>query len=202
MKETKKNVKRNGRNVNGSVAIITSYALYKAIDLCGPVDKCLWMGIPSTDTYPSAGYDNFRDPRGQSSIDWVRNIVREWKDVQGLPPAKFAIGVPLYGESATGAQIPYFKLVEMGADPKGKGSFAGYFFDSQPVLQDKIDLSNNEGLGGHMAWSLRSDLRPRTRFPSSTGEQFSESAKHDASYFCYTKHRGGTNMIVLPLWRI
>ncbi|KAF4661133.1 chitinase [Perkinsus olseni] len=129
MKGTKENVKKNGKNVNVSVA--------------------QWMG-----------YDNHNDPRGQSNIYWVKNMVNEWKNVQGLPSAKFALGVPLYGENGAGTQITYFKLVEMGADPKGNGSFAGYFFDSQPILQEKIDLSNNEGLGGLMAWHLGSDLPP------------------------------------------
>ncbi|KAF4707571.1 chitinase [Perkinsus olseni] len=149
MKGTKENVKKNGRNVNVSVAIGNSYALYKSVGLCGVVDKCLWMG-----------YDNHNDPRGQSNIYWDKHMVNEWKNVQGLPSAKFALGVPLYGENGAGTQITYFKLVEMGADPKGKGSFKGYFFDSQPILQEKIDLCNNESLGGLMAWHLGSDLPP------------------------------------------
>ncbi|KAF4749794.1 chitinase, partial [Perkinsus olseni] len=149
MKGTKENVKKNGRNVNVSVAIGISYALYKSIGLCGVVDKCLWMG-----------YDNCGDPRGHSNIHWVKNMVNEWKNVQGLPPAKFALGVPLYGENGAGAQATYSQLVEMGADPKGNGSFKGYFFDSQPILQEKIDLCNNENLGGLMAFRLRCDLLP------------------------------------------
>ncbi|KAF4682223.1 chitinase [Perkinsus olseni] len=149
MKGTKENVKKNGRNVNVSVAIGISYALYKSVGLCGVVDKCLWMG-----------YDNCGDPRGHSNIYWVKNMVNEWKNVQGLPSAKFALGVPLYGENGAGAQVTYSQLVEMGADPKGKGSFKGYFFDSQPILQEKIDLCNNENLGGLMAFRLRCDLLP------------------------------------------
>ncbi|KAF4661132.1 hypothetical protein FOZ61_003489 [Perkinsus olseni] len=142
-------ISKSGRNVNVSVAIGNSYALYKSIGLCGVVDKCLWMG-----------YDNCGDTRGHSNIYWVKNMVNEWKNVQGLPPAKFALGVPLYGENGAETQINYFQLVEMGADPKGNGSFAGYFFDSQPILQEKIDLCNNEGLGGLMAFRLRCDLLP------------------------------------------
>ncbi|EER04772.1 hypothetical protein Pmar_PMAR017796, partial [Perkinsus marinus ATCC 50983] len=68
--------------------------------------------------------------------------------------------VPLYGEDRHGRQIRYSQLVAEGADPKGNGTFNGYFFDSQPILQDKIVFANLNKLGGLMAWVLQSDLPP------------------------------------------
>ncbi|KAF4654638.1 hypothetical protein FOZ61_008147 [Perkinsus olseni] len=84
----------------------------------------------------------------------------DWKNPQGLPTDKFALGVPLYGTNAAGVQITYFKLIDMGADPKGNGSFAGYSYDSQPMLQEQVDLAINQSLGGLMCWHLGSDLPP------------------------------------------
>ncbi|KAF4695106.1 chitinase [Perkinsus olseni] len=149
MKNTRTNVKRGGRNARVTVAIGGSYGLYKDIDLCGGIDMCLWMG-----------YDNHNDPRGQSNIPWVKSMVNQWINVEKLDPAKFGLGVPLYGENKAGAQVRYTQLVADGANPKGNGSFNGYFFDSQPILQEKIDFAKNQGLGGLMAWVLQSDLPP------------------------------------------
>ncbi|KAF4651741.1 hypothetical protein FOZ61_010234 [Perkinsus olseni] len=87
-------------------------------------------------------------------------MVNQWINEEELDPAKFGLGVPLYGENKAGAQARYTKLVADGADPKGNGSFNGYFFDSQPILQEKIDFAKNQGLGGLMAWVLQSDLPP------------------------------------------
>ncbi|KAF4754000.1 hypothetical protein FOZ62_003006, partial [Perkinsus olseni] len=75
----------------------------------------------------------------------------DWKNPQGLPTDKFALGVPLYGTNAAGVQITYFKPIDMGADPKGNGSFAGYSYASQPMLQEQVDLANNRSLGGLVA---------------------------------------------------
>ncbi|KAF4748443.1 chitinase, partial [Perkinsus olseni] len=73
MKGTKENVEKNGRNANVSVAIATSFDLYKSIDLCGAVDKCLWMGYV---------YE----------IGVAVRAIHGWKSAQGLPTDKFALG--------------------------------------------------------------------------------------------------------------
>ncbi|KAF4657224.1 hypothetical protein FOL46_007502 [Perkinsus olseni] len=112
-------------------AISTSFDLYKSIDLCHIHKLCVTV-----------------------------LTMYDWKNPQGLPTDKFALGVPLYGTNAAGVQITYFKLIDMGADPKGNGSFAGYSYDSQPMLQEQVDLAINQSLGGLMCWHLGSDLPP------------------------------------------
>ncbi|EER01045.1 chitinase, putative [Perkinsus marinus ATCC 50983] len=149
MIETKLSVAREGRNASVTVAIGGSFDFYKKIDLCSRIDMCLWMG-----------YDNYGDPRGHSDILWVEAMVLQWLYYESMSPSKFGLGVPLYGENRHGRQIRYSQLVAEGADPKGNGTFNGYFFDSQPILQDKIVFANLNKLGGLMAWVLQSDLPP------------------------------------------
>ncbi|KAF4655342.1 chitinase, partial [Perkinsus chesapeaki] len=103
---TKSFVGRKGKSAYVTVAVGGAYSLYKDIDLCGPIDMCLWMG-----------YDNHNDPKGQSNIPWVKRMVNQWVS-RDLSPKAFGLGVPLYGENRNGTQMRYSQLVANGADPK------------------------------------------------------------------------------------
>lgn len=108
--------------------------------------------------YDGPGYDS-TEPLNHASYKMSVASLDVWLGAKALPKLKAVVGIPLYGENATGSSKSYRDIEASGADVNlNQATVAGvdYGFNGIPLVKQKAQLAKDKA-NGIMFWEFSHD---------------------------------------------
>ncbi len=113
-----------------------------------------YLNLMSYDIGASLSGDN------HSSYDAAVENIADWHAI-GCPKEKMILGVPFYSRGSTGRGTWQKYSALAAADPStafNSDNVGTNYYNGKQTLQDKVDLTQTEGMAGIMIWEITYDL--------------------------------------------
>ena len=112
-------------------------------------------------SYDATGSWAPSSPGQHSSFKFSQDGIALWKNTIGIPAEKLTLGVPFYGynfiNSTTVNAFSYNEKVRENVNNANLDQLGTSYYNGIPTIKAKVNLANDNKLGGIMIWELGQD---------------------------------------------